>query len=138
MTERLQEHVFFLVTKGENNYIVQPMAKEKQKQSSPDEMMQQFSKLWQEKWTEMLHEKGWPKEMEPPTLATMPFVNPFMMPHMMAQPQAASVQPDLVKQITALEARLKKLETQLNKKTQKPNKQPTEKLTKKLKRKKKS
>jgi hypothetical protein len=79
------------------------MTKKTEKQSSPEEMMAQFGKLWQEKWTAMLHEKGWPKDMMPPTMATMPFVNPFMAPHMHQAP-------DLTARIAELEARVAKLE----------------------------
>lgn len=71
--------------------------------------MAQFGRLWQEKWAAMLHEKGWPKDMAPPTMATMPFVNPFMAPHMQGGP-------DLSTRIAELEARVAKLEKPAKKK----------------------
>lgn len=91
------------------------MTKSKQKQSTPEEMMAQFASLWQQKWTEMLHEKGWPQEMAAPSMATMPFMNPFMMPHM------HSAAPDLQARIKELEARIAKLEKAAKPKT-KPKK----------------
>ncbi len=89
------------------------MTKKTEKQSSPEEMMAQFGKLWQEKWAAMLHEKGWPKDMAPPSMATMPFVNPFMAPHM------HQATPDLTARIAELEARVAKLEKAKKKTTKK-------------------
>lgn len=79
------------------------MTKFKQNQSSPEEMMAQFAALWQQKWAEMLHDKGWPTEMAPPMMGNMAFINPFMMPHMAGDGNAA------------LHARIKELETRVAK-----------------------
>lgn len=38
----------------------------------------QFMKLWQDKWAEMLKEKGWPETMAMPQMGQMPFMMPFM------------------------------------------------------------
>ncbi len=83
------------------------MTKKTQKQSAPEELMAQFAALWQQKWMEMLHEKGWPTEMPAPSMATMPFLNPFMMPHMGPGMDSG---PGLHTRLAALEERVAKLE----------------------------
>ena len=78
---------------------------------SPEEIMAQFSAVWQEKWQDMLREKGWPSDAPTPSMAAMPFMNPFMMPMMMGQPSTNdTIILELVKKISVLEKRIIELE----------------------------
>lgn len=45
---------------------------------SSDFSAEAFTKLWQEKWADMLREKGWPEQMAMPNMGQMPFMMPFM------------------------------------------------------------
>jgi len=69
-----------------------------------------FAKLWQQKWTDMLKEKGWPENMAMPGMGQMPFMMPFM-PNFsgFGVPAANAMQT----RIEALEKRIAVLEKQL-------------------------
>lgn len=97
-------------------------------EASPEELMTQFTQLWQEKWGQMLREKGWPTDMPPPNLAAMPFLNPFMMPMMnqggmnMNMGMGNTSHDIILAKLNAIETRLAKLESLSNNKTKAPAK----------------
>jgi hypothetical protein len=53
------------------------MAKKTQTESPPFDA-DEFMKLWQGKWAQMMKEKGWPENMAMPQMGQMPFFMPFM------------------------------------------------------------
>lgn len=75
---------------------------------TPEEIAQAFMQLWQEKWNETLHQKGWPTDAPTPALGQMPFFNPFMPMNGFTAPAAAETET-----IKKLEARIAALEKRL-------------------------
>jgi len=45
---------------------------------SPSFDTESFMKLWQQKWAEMMKEKGWPEGTTMPNMGQIPFLMPFM------------------------------------------------------------
>lgn len=82
---------------------------------------EELAALWQEKWQQMLQEKGWPDHLAAPAMGQMPFMMPFMMPGMgfnMAPntTDTATIQ-TLLQRIEKLEARIMELEHALMQRT---------------------
>lgn len=83
-----------------------------QQQADEDITAEAFMKLWQDKWAEMLREKGWSAEFAMPGAGHMPFMMPFMAGF--GAPPAPATAPDelLVARIELLEKRIELLEKQ--------------------------
>ncbi len=87
--------------------------------------MAAFATLWQQKWGELLQEKGWPEQAAMPSIGQMPFMFPFMIPGMASAPPAPMPTPPapsaidaatlqvLIQRIAQLEHRIMELEHQL-------------------------
>lgn len=96
-----------------------PRKKQTQDQTeAPQAAADAFLKLWQEKWQQMLAEKGWPTGAAMPDMAQMPFMNPFLsfgfpnMGHMMKPGDTTAA---LQQKIAELEKRMAALEEALSK-----------------------
>jgi anion-transporting ArsA/GET3 family ATPase len=98
------------------------MTDKTQTHSSASPSPEEFMKLWQEKWGQMMKEKGWPETMAMPQMSQMPFMMPFMSGFPEFQQPANPDTDALLSRITELEKRLASVEkklTQRNKATPK-------------------
>ncbi len=79
-------------------------------------------KLWQDKWAQMMKEKGWPETMAMPQMGQMPFYMPFMSGFSGFGQSSPTDNTALIGRIVELEQRLAAVEkklTQRNKATAK-------------------
>ena len=80
--------------------------------------MNEFAALWQQKWMEMLQEKGWPEQAAMPSMGQLPFLMPFMPFGQTGSAQSGQSDPaipDLLRRVEQLEQRIMELEKQLAK-----------------------
>jgi hypothetical protein len=96
------------------------MAKKTQTESpafNPDE----FAKLWQDKWAQMMKEKGWPEGTAMPNMGQMPFLMPFM-PNFSGF--GAATDNAMQSRIEELEKRIARLEKQMAQRSKPATKKP--------------